>query len=676
MTRYTSEEALQLVLDSDEEFTFSSEEEEDSDNERLYFEERLDPGVDISDENDVGCSLSPLTATHTKSARSNTDRNQKDYKGDGDHQTPVAKRAKTNIQTSNKQSTLSWKTETDIDMVPQTLRFLPAREPGPQLSPADAHTPLSLFKMFFSENAVSTLCHNTNAQAAGAIAKGRKYKWTDISISEMYRYIGLLFYMAMVKMSSISDYWRQDSLFSLPFPATIMSRDRYRTISWNVHMSHPDADKENDRKRGTPEHDRLFRVKPLMDTIRHVCKAIYHPKINLAVDERMVACKAHTGMTQYMKAKPTRWGFKLFVLADSSNGYTLDFSVYTGKNNFPSGHGLSHDAVTSLLDCKVLGSGYHVYMDNFYTSPKLLKDLFAMKFGACGTYRDNRKDCPRDATNSLSKKSARGSIRWIRDGPLVFVKWMDTREVSVCSTIQSAYTGDTAKRRVKTQDAWRTKTFPCPAPVIAYNKHMGGVDLSDQLLQYYTAQHKTMKWYRKIFLHFLDIAATNAFLIHKELCGNMTHKQFMEQLIAELCGVSQKVAPKQTSSDHVPVPGAELGSDAKNICTVGRKICVLCKGQLGLQFDDCQKTVYSQMISMQSEQEITSSRMMASDCLLSKGFPAACRIRAVSRSGEGPSPGPDDNAVLKCQLVCPYGGSLYHSTDKALSGKFVSRSYP
>ncbi|CAM4451736.1 unnamed protein product [Leuciscus chuanchicus] len=637
MTRYTSEEALQLVLDSDEEFTFSSEEEEDSDNERLYFEERLDPGVDISDENaaspssatrrarsntverqkenDVGCSLSPLTATHTKRARSNTDRNQKEnvvaslspspatrtgrsrdrcrsvlrttenYKGDGDHQTPVAKRAKTNIQTSNKQSTLSWKTETDIDMVPQTLRFLPAREPGPQLSPADAHTPLSLFKMFFSENAVSTLCHNTNAQAAGAIAKGRKYKWTDISISEMYRYIGLLFYMAMVKMSSISDYWRQDSLFSLPFPATIMSRDRYRTISWNVHMSHPDADKENDRKRGTPEHDRLFRVKPLMDTIRHVCKAIYHPKINLAVDERMVACKAHTGMTQYMKAKPTRWGFKLFVLADSSNGYTLDFSVYTGKNNFPSGHGLSHDAVTSLLDCKVLGSGYHVYMDNFYTSPKLLKDLFAMKFGACGTYRDNRKDCPRDATNSLSKKSARGSIRWIRDGPLVFVKWMDTREVSVCSTIQSAYTGDTAQRRVKTQDAWRTKTFPCPAPVIAYNKHMGGVDLSDQLLQYYTAQHKTMKWYRKIFLHFLDIAATNAFLIHKELCGNMTHKQFMEQLIAELCGVSQKVAPKQTSSDHVPVPGAELGSDAKNICTVGRKICVLCKGQLGKRQD-------------------------------------------------------------------------------------------
>ncbi|ROJ57634.1 PiggyBac transposable element-derived protein 4 [Anabarilius grahami] len=156
------------------------------------------------------------------------------------------------------------------------------------------------------------------------------------------------------------------------------------------------------------------------------------------------------------------------------------------------------------------------------------------------------------------------------DGPLVFVKWMDTREVSVCSTIHSAHSGDSVQRRVKSQGT-------CPAPVTAYNKHMGGVDLSDQLIQYYTTQHKTMKWYRKIFLHFLDIAATNSFILHKELHGNMSHKEFMEQLVTELCGVSQKAAPKRTSSDHVPVPGAELTSDGRNVATVGRRSCVHCK---------------------------------------------------------------------------------------------------
>ncbi|XP_048037396.1 uncharacterized protein LOC125262595 [Megalobrama amblycephala] len=145
--------------------------------------------------------------------------------------------------------------------------------------------------------------------------------------------------------------------------------------------------------------------------------------------------------------------------------------------------------------------------------------------------------------------------------------------------------GDTVQRRVKSQGTWRTKTFPCPAPVTAYNQHMGGVDLSDQLIQYHTTQHKTMKWYRKIFLHFLDTAATNAFIIHKDLYDTMTHKEFIEQLIAELCGVSsQKAAPKQTKSDHVLVPGAELTSDARNNATAGRRNCMLCKVQLDSLF--------------------------------------------------------------------------------------------
>ncbi|XP_016314883.1 piggyBac transposable element-derived protein 4-like [Sinocyclocheilus anshuiensis] len=520
---HTLEEALQTNTDSEEEFTCSSEDDDDSEDESFHFNERFDITKDtVCNEN-----VAPSCAHHTRAARKrsvfNSVEKLNECENDSD-QMPAAKRA----------GTLSWTAETDVDRVAQTLRFLPAREPGPQLSAADSHSPMSLFKLFFTESAVANLCHNTNAQAARAIAKGRKYKWTDVGVDELYRYIGLVFYMAAVKMSSIADYWRQDSLFSLPFPATVMPRDRYRTISWNVHMSHPDADKENDRKRGTAQHDRLFRIKPLMDTIRLACKAFYHPRRNVAVKERLVACRANTGMTVYMKAKLTK--FKFFVLSDSSNGYTVDFSVYTGKNSFLTDRGLSYDAVMSLLDRKVLGSGYHVYMDDFYTSPKLFTDLFALKFGACGTYRDQRKDFPKTAANSLSRNSSRGSIRWIRDGPLVCVKWMDTQEVSVCSTIHAAYTGERVQRKIKAQHTWKTKILPCPAPVTAYNQHMGGVDLSDQLLQYYAAQHKTMKWYRKIFLHFLDIAANNAFILHKELHGNMTHDGSRHQCNPSLPG--------------------------------------------------------------------------------------------------------------------------------------------
>ncbi|KAF3859033.1 hypothetical protein F7725_021432 [Dissostichus mawsoni] len=98
------------------------------------------------------------------------------------------------------------------------------------------------------------------------------------------------------------------------------------------------------------------------------------------------------------------------------------------------------------MDNSYLGRGYHLFVDNFYTSPKLFTDLFARGFVACGTFRDNRKNVPKSKLNALTSKSPRGSIRWLREKELLFVKWMDTREVSVCSTIHQAFNGDTVTR--------------------------------------------------------------------------------------------------------------------------------------------------------------------------------------------------------------------------------------
>ncbi|XP_066538106.1 piggyBac transposable element-derived protein 4-like [Hoplias malabaricus] len=535
-----------FCLESEEECEYSDESGEDSEEEWLHSEQRLDPEEEDCDEN-----LGDISPARKKACLLSL-------------------------------KPLSWKTETNVDATPPPLRFVPARTPGVQLRTRDRHTPLDLFKLFISEGAVKTLCRNTNKQAAENIARGAKYRWLDVGVAEFYKYIGLTFYMAMIDLDQINDYWRKNSIFSIPFPPQVMSRDRYRTISWNIHMSDPDEDRLNDAKKGTPEHDRLFQIKPLMHTLQDACKSFYHPRRSLTVGERMVPCRGHTGM----KDKPTKWGFRLFVLADSGNGYTVDFSVYTGKNDFPTGQGLSYDAVMSLINRRFLGSGYHVYMDSFYTSPKLFKDLLASRFGACGTYRESRKECPRSAVNALTKESPRGTIRWIRDGPVLFVKWMDTQEVSICSTIHSAFTGDTVQKKVKTgKGVWTTETFPCPSPVMEYKKHMGGVDMSDQLIPYYTTQHKTLKWYRKLFLHFLDIAATNAYVLHKELLqqDSMTQKAFMEELTAQLCAVTQKTPVKTASAAHMPVPGVDLVTDQRMKATIGRKTCVHCRKHGGKQ---------------------------------------------------------------------------------------------
>ena len=86
-------------------------------------------------------------------------------------------------------------------------------------------------------------------------------------------------------------------------------------------------------------------------------------------------------MRQYMPNKPIKWGFKLWVLAtsDSSSpggaGYVVDFDVYVGSQGVPE-EGLTQRVVLELLKppassnlpLPVLGLGYHLYVDNYYTS--------------------------------------------------------------------------------------------------------------------------------------------------------------------------------------------------------------------------------------------------------------------------------------------------------------------
>ncbi len=58
--------------------------------------------------------------------------------------------------------------------------------------------------------------------------------------------------------------------------------------------------------------------------------------------------------------------------------------------------------------------------------------------------------------------------------------------------------------------------IPCPTAIRDYNQFMGGVDLTDQQLSYYSlTQRRTIKWWKKVFWRLIDIAIINSWLVFR-----------------------------------------------------------------------------------------------------------------------------------------------------------------
>ncbi|KAK7882854.1 hypothetical protein WMY93_029028 [Mugilogobius chulae] len=466
------------------------------------------------------------------------------------------------------------------DIRPTPLPFCPANPPGSQLLTTSKYTILQFFQQFFTNAVLLTVINNSNKHG-----RSQNTEWTDVTLADMYSFIAILIYMALVKAPTYRKYWNRSKQYNFPYPKTIITGKKFLSILSTLHLSDPEDDRTNNEKRWTPLHDRLQKIKPLYTDLRIACRQNFQPGQHIAIDERMVASKARITFKQYLKSKPVKWGFKLFVLADSLSGYTWDFFVYEGKSADPSQKGLSYDIVMSLLNTSLLGTGYKLYVDNFYTSPILFKDLLQKKVSACGTIRTIRKGYPRTTVNVLKPKDTRGTIKWIREGPLLFVQWRDTRDVFMCSTMHEAHGDETVSRRVK-DDAghWVVKEVPVPPAIKDYNKHMGGVDLSDALIGYYELLHKTKKWYKTFFFHFLDIGIVNAFILYKEHCKvandtPMTQLEFRETLMSELDDEAKRLRNTQDEGNRAPVKKGHrlVHITSEGGKTYGRLKCRKCK---------------------------------------------------------------------------------------------------
>lgn len=372
--------------------------------------------------------------------------------------------------------------------------------------PATAN-PIDFFSLFVPESFFSHMTHETNLYAEQCQQQKRQRDpyWKPVNEDDLRKYIYINIMFGLIQLPEMRMYWSEDPMFRIAAVADALGRQRFQKIHQYLHLN----DNTQQPDRDSPHHDPLFKVRPLLDTVRSTCNNIYRPSRDLSIDEAMIGFNGRLHFKQYIPSKPSPYGIKVWCLAESKSGYMLNFSFYTGKNNnsdLP--HGLGHHVVTNISQ-QFLHKNHCFYFDNFFSSIKLAEDLLNMKTYSCSTTRPNRKGWP---FKEKTTRRAAGSIKMLQKGPIVATQWIDKRQVNIISTCVNPRVS-TATRRTKDGPV----DINIPLPVLTYNLNMGGVDLADQHRSYYSMGRPGMKWWRYAMWFIFQVAIVNSWLLLKKM---------------------------------------------------------------------------------------------------------------------------------------------------------------
>jgi len=194
-----------------------------------------------------------------------------------------------------------------------------------------------------------------------------------------------------------------------------------------------------------------------------------------------------------------------------------------------------------LTGCMIKGKGHCVYMDRWFSSPKIFNHLWGCKTKAVGTVMSKRKEMPKQAFSGKLKKSEEISRQ---QHHILDIKWKDIRDVFFLTTahedvLVEAPSSMGAHHKIK------------PAAVLDYCKHKTGVDRSDQMLSYYAFESKTIKWWKKLFFHLFDLVVLNAHILHNKMSKKKCHWKFSMKKSLKVCSLVPVLKFKSTARPAV-----------------------------------------------------------------------------------------------------------------------------
>jgi len=128
----------------------------------------------------------------------------------------------------------------------------------------------------------------------------RSEEWKPVTVSEIKKFLGLIFVTGIVRKPKLELYWSTRGIFQTPiFPQT-MSRNRFQLIRRCLYF--------NDNNAAETNEDCLYKIRTVLEIVVNNFRTNYVPDREISLDEGMLGWRGRLRFRVYNPDKITKYG--------------------------------------------------------------------------------------------------------------------------------------------------------------------------------------------------------------------------------------------------------------------------------------------------------------------------------------------------------------------------------
>jgi len=369
--------------------------------------------------------------------------------------------------------------------------------------------PADFFSLLFDQSLFELLVEAINDHAqvdnSGSDVTGHAStsQWRPTNSNEVLIFVCLIIHTGTIRLKQLRDYWAVSIYPNLASFSNFMSYDRFLMILKYFHFT---------RNCGEDIHLDIFhKVGPLISYFNNKMNEIYWPNKELSLDDPMVLRQGRLiSFQQFVKSEVSfERNIKFYMLTESKGILIKCTLFYNGV--FDDLGKTCHDQtiILNLMSDK-LDMGHSIYLDHYYNTTNDLSQLLLQK-----------------------KTNCTGTLRTDHELKVIFIS------TEFENNLKCAY----------------------------YKTFMEGIKIKNQICSYYPRLPSTIRWYKTIGIHIIQMLLLNAFNLY-----NQTHVSSKMTLFDFRMSVLSERLPGNLKPKHTPKT-YEIGKKG----LVLRRKCVVCK---------------------------------------------------------------------------------------------------